>query len=249
MKKIKIGNINLELYDSIDDLPIKRFYKFNKFMLVDSGIGSDLNDVSMKILSIQKHIGKDEVKARVELENLRQSLYLISEELNAKHLAFSALIYSIDGEVVTDISDDNLKDLIHRISDAPSSKIYDYVEALKKNFNRELDLYFPNQFNSASSKEYFDRLKRRVILRLDEIIEGVKNSDKIQEIDDFLFSLSDPKPFSGKNSVEIEYHKQFEEMSLFLQKNLSVSISEMSTLQFYNAFEYLKKMLKQQKGK
>ena len=45
---MNIGKVNkhtVEIYDSIDELPIQRFQKYNKFLLIDSGVGSDLQDV------------------------------------------------------------------------------------------------------------------------------------------------------------------------------------------------------------
>ena len=44
MKTAKIGGHEVELYDGIDTLPVLRFHAFNKMMLIDSGIGSDLSD-------------------------------------------------------------------------------------------------------------------------------------------------------------------------------------------------------------
>lgn len=44
MKNVPIKGMNVELYDSIEDLPIMRFHKYNKMLLVDAGVGSDLSD-------------------------------------------------------------------------------------------------------------------------------------------------------------------------------------------------------------
>ena len=40
MKNVQIKGMNVELYDSIEDLPIMRFHKYNKMLLVDAGVGS-----------------------------------------------------------------------------------------------------------------------------------------------------------------------------------------------------------------
>ena len=44
MKDIKIGKHKLKIYDSIEELPIVRHHKFNKLMLIDAHIGSELSD-------------------------------------------------------------------------------------------------------------------------------------------------------------------------------------------------------------
>jgi len=251
MNTVTVGKHKVQLFDSIDELPIKRFHKFNKFMLIDSGIGSDLNDINAHIARIGKYLTSDPKSAAVELENLRQSLYLISQEINPKHLAFACMIYSLDGKIIEDTSDDNLHQLLGILSQAKTGWLHSLVDTLKKKIEHELALYFPSHFDDASLKEYYDRLKSRVLLQLDSLIRGTDNASKIEAVDDFLLTLAKPRLFSGKDSAEIEYNKQFEEMCLFLSKNLTVSIEGMSVLQFYNAFEYLKKLFKQsnKKGK
>ena len=93
MKTIEIGKYKVELYDSIDELPIKRFHKFNKYLLVDAGVGSDLNDINDKIGRIMRFVElSDKINANMELENLRQALYLVSQGTNVRHLALMVLV-------------------------------------------------------------------------------------------------------------------------------------------------------------
>jgi hypothetical protein len=105
-------------------------------------------------------------------------------------------------------------------------------------------LYFPAQFDDIAVKEQFDKIKVRILLQLDSIIRGNDNSTEIEHIDDFLFSLAKPKVFSGRESAEIKYDKQFEDMCLFLSHELSLRIEDLTVLQFYNSFEYIKKQRK-----
>ena len=49
MKTVKIGERTVEIYDAIDELPMLRFHKYNKMLLVDAGIGSDLQDFDTHI--------------------------------------------------------------------------------------------------------------------------------------------------------------------------------------------------------
>jgi 5'-3' exonuclease len=67
------------------------------------------------------------------------------------------------------------------------------------------------------------------------------HKQEIDQIDDFLLTLAKPKVFSGKESTEIKYDRQFEDMCLFLSHELSLDIDKLSVLQFYNSFEYIKK--------
>ena len=79
-----------------------------------------------------------------------------------------------------------------------------------------------------------------MILQLDEIIKSVDNTKKIKDIDSFLLSLAKPKVFEGKHSVEIKYEKQFETMLLYVSKETSSDAANMTVVQFYNAFDYIK---------
>ena len=77
---------------------------------------------------------------------------------------------------------------------------------------------------------------------LDAIIKG-DESDKREEIDHIttlLLTYTKPKSFSGSDSVEIQYDKQFENMCLILSQNLHVDPKRFTVLEYYNAFEYVK---------
>lgn len=244
MRTEQIGKNIVEIYDSIDELPIKRFHKFNKYMLVDSGIGSDLNDINRHIGRISKYIGTDNDSAKKELENLRQSLYMISEETNVKHLSFAILVKSINGKAVFDISDEGVRKTMARLSEIKQGFLDRLIESVKKKIDQELVLYFPKQFDNGAIKEYYDRLREKALLQLDAIIRGNKNEDKIDKIDNFLLSLAKPEIFRGRASKEIAFDKEFENMCIFLKKELSIDTNDMNVMQFYSSFEYLKKQKK-----
>lgn len=249
MRKEKINGHNVEIYDAIEELPIRRFHKYNKYLLVDSGVGSDLNDINTKIEMIQHYIDKDPHKAKIELENMRQAMYLISQGVHVRHLAFMALVKSIDGKEITDLSDERLKETL-KVFEGQSKSWFDRLtKSVKKKIDTEIDLYFPKQFDDVAVKEYYDRLRRRTILQLDTIINQSDHEKEMGLIDDFLLTLSKPKVFSGRESVEIKYDKQFEDMCLLLSHELNLDIDNLSVLQYYNSFEYLKDLKKKNNGR
>ena len=78
MKTVLINNKKVELYDSIEDLPIIRFHKYNKMLLVDAGVGSDLADFDRHIeKAIRYAAGTKPDLAIAELQNLRQNVYFV----------------------------------------------------------------------------------------------------------------------------------------------------------------------------
>ena len=56
MRKVKLGKHSVTLYDSIDELPIVRFHKYSKMLLVDAGVGSDINDFDAHIERAVRYI-------------------------------------------------------------------------------------------------------------------------------------------------------------------------------------------------
>ena len=98
MKSLLINKKIVRVYDSIDEMPIINFQKYNKYLLIDSGIGSDADDIDAHIIKIAKFIkANNSKKALQELQNMRQNMYMVNSEISPKYLAFAALIYSIDG--------------------------------------------------------------------------------------------------------------------------------------------------------
>lgn len=133
MKSLLINKKIVRVYDSIDEMPIVNFQKYNKYLLIDSGIGSDADDIDAHIVKIAKFIkANNNKKALQELQNMRQNMYMVNNEISPKYLAFAALIHSIDGKEVNDLSDDGLKKLLHDLKDIKHSKVIDFLFWLKK---------------------------------------------------------------------------------------------------------------------
>ena len=153
MKTVKINNHELKLYDSIDEMPIVNFQKYNKYIIVDSGLGSDIDSVDEHLVNLAKLIKSDKDKAQQELQNLRQTMHLIVSGISPNYLAFAALIHSIDGKVVEDLSDENLKSIIEKLQKAKHSMIVSILLWVKKKLATELEISFPNSFNEVKDKK------------------------------------------------------------------------------------------------
>ena len=241
MKNLFINKKNVQVYDSIDEMPIVNFQKYNKYLLIDSGIGSDVDDIDAHIVKIAKYIkANSDKKALQELQNMRQNLYMINNEISPKYLAFAALIHSIDGKEVNDLSDDGLKKLLQDLKKIKHSRIIDFLLWLKKKITDELEIYFPGDFVSPKEKEVYDKLKNRTFLVLESIINSVDNKKQIELIDNALLNANMPKVFMGSESVEVKYDKQFESTCLLIAQKTSMDARKMTVLQFYNAIDNIK---------
>lgn len=244
MRKIAIGTHVVEIYDAIDELPIVRFHKYQKYLLVDSGIGATIQDFDKRIEKMRRYCMKqDSEKTQKELENLRQCVFMIQNGLSPRHLAFACLVFSIDGTQCVDISDDALTKIVETFANAPVKDLTDQLDSVKKKIDDQLTLYFPKVFEDSSVKEFYDIIRKRTLLVLGNIIAGNENPetcDEVEKITTELITYSNPQIFNGPESAEIRFDREFENLCIMLSQNLNVKPKEYTVLEFYNAFEFLK---------
>lgn len=248
MVSVKIGKHTVEMYDTIEELPIVRFHKYQKMLLVDAGIGADIPAFDQRIERTRRFMAAGKVdKAQQELENMRQCVYLIQNGINPKHRAFAALVTKIDGQECKDISDDALAAVTAKLNDVPESELTAQLDAVKKKIDGELMLYFPALFNDSEVKEYYDILRKRTLEVLNGIVAGVQDPGRTNAVDKLttaLVTYSNPKVFSGSDGVEIQHDRQFENLCLVLSEQLHVEPKKYSVLEFYNAFDFVQERAK-----
>lgn len=249
MVTAKIGKHTVEFYDTIEELPIVRFHKYQKLLLIDAGIGSDITAFDQRIEKTRRFLmaGKPE-QAQQELENMRQCVFLIQSGVNPKHRAFAALVTKIDGQDCTDIGDDALAAITEKLNDVPESELTAQLEAVKKKIDGELTLYFPALFNDSDVKEYYDLLRKRTLEILNGIVAGVDDpagAEIVDKLTTALITYSNPKLFTGSDGVEIQFERQFENLCLVLSEQLHVEPKKYTVLEFYNAFDFVKERAKQ----
>ena len=249
MVTTKIGKHTVEIYDAIDELPIVRFHKYQKLLLIEAGVGSDIAAFDQRTEKMRRYLmdGKTE-KAQQELENLRQSVFMIQNEISPKNRAFAVLVAKIDGRECNDLTDDALLRITAELNDVPEKELTAQLEAVKKKIDEELRTYFPVLFADSTVKEYYDLLKKRTLAVLQNIIDGVAQPDATPEIEKLttaLLTYSNPKCFSGPESAEIQFDRQFENLCLVLSEQLHVKPKEYTVLEFYNAFDFVQERAKQ----
>ena len=135
----KLGKHTVEFYDSIDSLPFDRFNSFNKFVMLDAELGSDVIAFDQKISKIFQFLGKEMIKeATGELYNLRNTYHNIMTENNVRGLAFACLIRKIDDEKIEDYSIENMKSILKKLSGwgLEIGHVKESNDSIKKNLNR-----------------------------------------------------------------------------------------------------------------
>ena len=252
MREVELNGHKVRLYDSIDDLPIVRFHKYNRMLLVDAGIGAEIGDLDNHLERVVRYIRKgDNENATKELENMRQNVYMVMAEQNTKHLSFACLVDSIDGVQQTDLSPDGLAKVIELLSGAPRGEIDKILASVKKKIDDELGLYFPSLFDDIRTREYYDIVKRLTVNMLMQIADG-KDDERIKQAEamrEQLVLFSKPKVFTGKDGVEVRHDKEFETMCLLITKETGRDAKDMSVLEYYNAYEYLREKSRETQNK
>lgn len=133
MVEVKIGKHSVVLYDAIDILPIARFHRYQKLLMVDSGIGGDIAAFDTRCEKMRRFLILGDVEnAQKELDNLRQSVYLIQNSISPKYRAFAALVVKVDGKDFPDASDDSVEKILEMLSDVPVNEITDQLGSVKK---------------------------------------------------------------------------------------------------------------------
>lgn len=119
----------------------------------------------------------------------------------------------------------------------------------KKKIESELNVYFPESASDTISRDYFSKICTKIITILDSIVTQTECEDKILTLERILCSYMKPKMFHGQQNIEIAYDKQFDEMCLMLSQKLYIKPKELTVLEYYNAFSYMKNQIKNNYGK
>lgn len=250
MKTVRLGKHTVTLYTSIDELPMERFHKYNKMLLIDAGIGSDITSFDAHIEKVVRYIQNgDRENAAKEMENMRQNVYVIQTEQSPQNLSFAVLVGSIDGKACDDISDEGLERTRAMLSDVTRKEMTTEQSEVKKKIEAELQEYFPALFSNVEEREYYDNMKRLAVEKLGQITKGESEASKrrIEELEDRLVLAVKPKTFTGKEAFGVQHDKAYMKMCLMINSNLNVDARRMTVLEYYTAGEYIQEMAKERR--
>ena len=133
MKEVELNKHKVRVYDSIDELPIVRFHAYNRMLLVDAGIGSDISDFDSHIERVVAYIRKGENdNASKELNNLRQNVYMIMQGQSVRDLSFACLVKSIDGVPCDDLSPEGLEKVLKQLGGSTRKELDEVFHSVKK---------------------------------------------------------------------------------------------------------------------
>ena len=244
---LRINNHTVETYESLSEMPMVNFHLFNKYIVLNSEIGWDLDAIRGHIEKVMRFVhqgAKD--KAALELTNTLQSLTFAIENVGTDSMAFVCLCREIDGRNVILKDDESVKRWQERLSAwrFTMGVIWETVSALKKKFEAELSVYFPGVLDSAAEKEYYSRLLQKTRLQLNAVAYEQDYSKEIEEIDNYLLDMYRPKAFHGPQGVEVNFFRSFQDNCVLINQNTNLDADRLTVIEFLQTLDYLKRQFK-----
>ena len=136
---MNLGTHKVVMYDSIEELPIVRFQKYNKMLMLDAGLGSDVTALDGHLARVSEYIkAGDLTNAAGEIDNLRQTLFNVQNGLTPHFMSLIPLMAEVDGEPLTDLSDENLQRVYDRLKDVTMKAYEGAASEVKKKSRRSL---------------------------------------------------------------------------------------------------------------
>ena len=247
---MNLGTHKVVMYDSIEELPIVRFQKYNKMLMLDAGLGSDVTALDGHLARVSEYIkAGDLTNAAGEIDNLRQTLFNVQNGLTPHFMSLIPLMAEVDGEPLTDLSDENIQAVYDRLKDVTMKAYEGAASEVKKKIEEEIEKYFHQGGPSAESKEYYELVRRKALLQLEFVEKGIDHDEEIREIDGQLVRFGKPMVFSGEKNREILYDKNFIGNCVAIAQNLNMDAKEMTVMEYYRALEVLEEQQKELKRK
>ena len=135
----------VKFYDSIEEMPHRRYMKFNKEMMRANEVGNSMTDVIKRIDRAMGFIqAKESDKAVRELSNARLAYSYSQAELEPKGLALAAMVKSINGVEVDDITASGLQNTLEVLQNIGMSKreLDHNADSVKKKSNKSSKFSF-----------------------------------------------------------------------------------------------------------
>lgn len=159
MKELLYKGRYIQLYASIQEMPVQVFQDFNRYCAIEANIGGNMQSVDGHLLRIVEYSkqGKKE-DLRKEVLNLRQNMAFVIQNVNPTTMAFASIVHSINGQKVTDRSEEGLQKIVEKISrwGVPYGYILQAIDQVKKN-RRPKFRYFSQKKPAAQKSGNFSQ--------------------------------------------------------------------------------------------
>ena len=133
-------------YETPQDLPIRRYQKFNKYLMIASEVGETIADYDKRMGRAIVYLkNNDTANAAKELQNCRQGVFNALEEYTPTGLALACMVKSINGKQCDDLTNEGLNSVLDALSKQGYTRAHlvANIERLKKKLRQNLRSIFP----------------------------------------------------------------------------------------------------------
>lgn len=241
----KFKGHEIEIYDTIQKLPILRFQKLNKYQIKASEVGNTFLDYDKrmeKALSfLRKNMVEDAIK---ELDNQRLTVYNAFNEISPTAYSFAVLVKRIDKVEYIEFAPDDL-DAILKHLEGIGFEYFTCVELLrevKKKLDTELSVYYEVFFPKYGESIEVNLRVQRASLMCDEIINNSNEEKHIYDVEREILERDKPNTWNvWKNgNMERSMEVDFTKFAVNVSELSKQSIEDMTVFKFYATLEYLK---------
>lgn len=117
---MKMSN-KIEFYQSPEELPIKRYQRLQKQIMIDSEVGSSFEAFDLRSMEAIEFLRKNMIDEAVKsMENRRQASYNAYTEYSPKHYALALMVKSINGKDYSGkyyLTEDGMNEVLQKLDD------------------------------------------------------------------------------------------------------------------------------------
>ncbi|QDP50442.1 MAG: putative structural protein [Prokaryotic dsDNA virus sp.] len=242
------------MFDSIQELIIDRYQKYNSNVMIDAGIGSDLNSFRERVENVKRLMKHDQGKAAMELENMVSNVMMIMSGSNPELNSFIVLIKSINGKKVIDeeLTESGIEQIKKNLSKKRlrMDTVREFMNYFKKKVEWEFEVFFPVISKVNTSTELYVMLKKKIQIQLREVINGIDLSEDLIKVENFFIKKMKPRQYGGAGGMEVKMINGFDDMcTVLIKNNLAVNPKKLTVVEFYNKLTFLEKLIKDSKKK
>jgi hypothetical protein len=123
MKVLTIKKHTIQFFDSIRKLPIRRYQKFNKYMMIAAEVGDSIADYDKRMARALGYLSAEDHKsAIIELTNQRQALHNALEAYSPSNFALACMVFSINGKEYQSFEEDSLNEVLDKLEEIGFTK-------------------------------------------------------------------------------------------------------------------------------
>ncbi|MBA9078323.1 hypothetical protein [Rufibacter quisquiliarum] len=255
MKRIDLKDgHHLMLHFSADELPMNQNSLFQRYLMLDAGIGRTMQDVEAHDQRFYQLLKAGRMnEAMTELANRHYNFFHILEGTNWPGLAFCCLVHSVDGEPVTDYSEQGLAALKDRLSGygLTQGSVEGLLEEVKKRKAQEMRLAFPEYFSEDAQAELLQKVKVKALARLEMLGSEEPRPDLERVVTDaeaYLLAEIMPRNFDLSNPANAvsQHEKAFGDLCASLEAAGVQAPEKLTEKQFYQRLRFHENRAKQQ---